>query len=233
MGDMPYEGVIEGVFQVGGQGLSGPGDCCIYLIDAGDGTSVLIDSGLGTDPEALFRNIEETGQRLDKVKALILTHCHIDHIGGAVDIIERTGCEVVAHEGDVDAISSGIGSKTAAEAYGVGSPEVNVTRVVESDGGILNYGGAHIIVIHTPGHTPGDISLQMERDGRMLLFANDVHGPFRHSWGSDLDAWRRSMNRLIAVAPDILLEGHFGVIQPRGSAIEFIKEMLSQDMHVQ
>ena len=37
------------------------------------------------------------------------------------------------------------------------------------------------------------------------------------------------MNRLIAIAPDILLEGHYGVIQPRGSAIDFIKEMLSQD----
>jgi glyoxylase-like metal-dependent hydrolase (beta-lactamase superfamily II) len=227
---MPYEGVVEGVFQVGGQGLTGPGDCCIYLIDSGDGGCVLIDAGLGTEPEALFRNIADTGHSVEDVRGLVLTHCHIDHIGGAPAIVDRSGCEVVAHEDDRAAIEGGIVLKTAAEAYGVPSPEIKVDRVITSDGGILDYGSAHLIVIHTPGHTPGTICLQLERAGKVLMFANDVHGPFRQAWGSDINAWRRSMNRLIAMAPDILLEGHYGVIQPRGSTIDFIKEMLDQDM---
>ena len=229
---MPFEGVLEGIFQVGGQGLSGPGDCCVYLIDAGNGGSVLIDAGLGSDPEQLIRNIEDTGHRMEDVVALILTHCHIDHIGGAPFIVDRSGCEVVAHEDDREAIEEGIASRTAADAYGVPSPEVEVHRVVRDDGGLIDHGTAHIVAIHTPGHTPGNITLEMHRDGKVLIFANDVHGPFSHKWGSDIEAWRRSMNRLVAKSPDILLEGHYGVISPKAAALEYFNEMLSQDMRM-
>ncbi len=229
---MPYEGVVEGIYMVGGAGLSGPGDCCVYLVDAGDGGSVLVDAGLSTSPEALFHNIEETGHRVEDIVALVLTHCHIDHIGGASAIVERSGCLVVAHEADADAISDGMGARTAADAYGVPSPSIDVTRTITNDGGTLDFGSAHIVTIHTPGHTPGNISLRMDVEGKIILIANDVHGPFNRAWGSDLDAWRRSMNRLIALAPEILLEGHYGVIRPRGPAIEFIREMLEQDMRM-
>jgi glyoxylase-like metal-dependent hydrolase (beta-lactamase superfamily II) len=229
---MPYEGVLEGIYQVGGAGLSGPGDCCVYLIDSGGGGSVLVDAGLGSDPEALTRNIEDTGHRVEDIVALIITHGHIDHIGGAPTIIDRSSCQVVAHEGDVPSIVEGDDRRTAARAYGVPSPRFDVTRIITADGGILDYGTAHILVIHTPGHTPGSITLQMEVLGKTILFAQDVHGPFYRDFGSDIEAWGRSMNRLIAIGPDILLEGHYGIIQPRGPAIDFIKEMLDQDMRL-
>jgi glyoxylase-like metal-dependent hydrolase (beta-lactamase superfamily II) len=227
---MPYEAVLEGVFQVGGQGLSGPGDCCVYLIDAGDGASVLVDAGLGSDPEALMRNIEDTGHRVEDVRTLVLTHCHIDHIGGASLIVDRSGCEVVAHEDDRVAIEEGIASLTAADVYGIPSPEVDVTTVVRADGGTFDFGRAHVVIIHTPGHTPGDISLELHREGKVLMFANDVHGPFSTKWGSDINAWRRSMNRLIAKSPDILLEGHYGVIQPKAATLDFFRDILSEDV---
>jgi len=227
---MPFESVIEGIYQVGGAGLSGPGDCCCYLIDTGGGNSVLVDAGLGTDPVALHRNIEDTGHRVEDIVALILTHCHIDHIGGAPAIVDVSDCEVVAHEGDADAIEEGEGRRTAARAYGVNSPEIDVTHQIAADGGVIEYGTAHIVAIHTPGHTPGSMTLKMEVAGKTILFAQDVHGPFYRDFGSDIDAWRRSMDRLIAIGPDILLEGHYGIIEPRGPAIEFIREMLAQDM---
>ena len=205
---MPFKEVLDGVHMVGGQGLSSPGDCCVYLVDAGGGGSLLVDAGLGTEPELLMGNIEGTGHRVEDIEVLVLTHCHIDHIGGALSIIERSGCHVVAHEGDAKAISEGIAPLTAADAYGVPSPMVDVDRVVTSDGDRLDVGYIRLLVIHTPGHTPGNISIQTRLEGRTLLFANDVHGPFHRAWGSDLEAWRRSMGRLVAIAPDILLEGH-------------------------
>jgi glyoxylase-like metal-dependent hydrolase (beta-lactamase superfamily II) len=229
---MPFETVLDGIFQVGGTGLSGPGDCCCYLVDAGDGLSVLVDAGLGTDPVALHRNIEDTGHRVQDIEALVLTHCHIDHIGGAPAIVDASYCQVLAHEDDADAIEEGDGRRTAARAYGVNSPQIDVTRRIPADGGVLDYGMAHIVAIHTPGHTPGSLTLQMTVEGRTLLFAQDVHGPFYRDFGSDIDAWRRSMERLIAIGPDILLEGHYGIIQPRGPAIEFIREMLALDMRL-
>jgi glyoxylase-like metal-dependent hydrolase (beta-lactamase superfamily II) len=68
----------------------------------------------------------------------------------------------------------------------------------------------------------------MRTGGKTLVFANDVHGPFSAEWGSDVKAWNRSMNRLIAMAPDVLLEGHYGVIEPKGKAIGFIQTWLSR-----
>ncbi|UCC92405.1 MAG: MBL fold metallo-hydrolase [Thermoplasmata archaeon] len=230
---MPFETVLEGIYQVGGAGLSGPGDCCCYLVDAGDGASVLVDAGLGTDPVALSRNIEDAGHRVEDIAALVLTHCHIDHIGGAPAIIYTSDCEVVAHEADADAIEEGDARRTAARAYGVNSPRFDVTRRISADGGVMEYGTAHMVVIHTPGHTPGSICLQMSTEGNTVIFAQDVHGPFYRDFGSDIGAWRRSMERLIAIGPDVLLEGHYGIIRPKGAAIEFIREMLGLDMRIQ
>lgn len=229
---MPYERVVAGIHKVGGTGLSGPGDCCCYLVDTGDGRSVLVDAGLGTDPEALLRNIGETGRRPEDLEALVLTHCHIDHIGGAPAVVDASRCQVVAHEADADAIEEGDPLRTAARAYGVSAPRIEVSRVVRADGGVLDYGTAHILAIHTPGHTPGSLTLQMRVEGKIILFAQDVHGPFYADFGSDIKAWRRSMERLVAIGPDVLLEGHYGVIQPRGTAIAFIKDMMAQDMRL-
>jgi len=220
--------VAPGVYQVGGGELSSPGDCCVYLVDAGDGRSVLIDAGLSTDPTQLLANIEATGHDPKRILAVILTHGHIDHIGGAQAIKWLTGCEVVAHEGDVAAIREGDPLRTASDLYCMGAVKVEVDRVLEGDGAVLEYGTARLVVVHTPGHTPGDITLLLKAGGRTVLFANDVHGPFSADWGSDTKAWARSMNRLVAMAPDVLLEGHFGAIAPRARAVEFIQQYLSR-----
>lgn len=229
---MPFERVVDGIYQVGGTGLSGPGDCCCYLVEAGEGRSVLVDAGLGTDPGALLANIEATGHRPADVLALVLTHCHVDHTGGAPAVVDASGCQVVAHEADANAIEEGDPLRTAAGAYGVAAPRIEVTREVRGDGGAIDLGTARLLAIHTPGHTPGSITLQTRSEGMIVLFAQDVHGPFHADFGSDIKAWRRSMERLVSIGPDVLLEGHYGVIRPRGSAIAFIRDMLSQDVRL-
>ena len=222
------EEVAPGVFQVGGEEMSSPGDCCVYLVDAGDGRSVLVDAGLSTDPTRLLANVKASGHDSKRILAVILTHGHIDHIGGARALKWLTGCEVVAHEGDAAAIREGDPVRTASDLYGTGAVRVEVDRVLEGDGAVLEYGSAHFVVVHTPGHTPGDITLLMRAGVKTLLFANDVHGPFSADWGSDVRAWARSMNRLLAMSPDVLLEGHFGAIAPRARAVAFIQQYLSR-----
>jgi len=72
--------------------------------------------------------------------------------------------------------------------------------------------------LHTPGHTPGSISVYIDtKDGR-VLFGQDIHGPFSPAWGSDLLAWGTSMHKLIDLKADVLCEGHAGVY--RGKEIE-------------
>jgi hypothetical protein len=63
---------------------------------------------------------------------------------------------------------------------------------------------------------------------RRILFAQDVHGPFHDSFGSDIEKWRKSMNKLLVLKADILCEGHFGIFRPHEKVKEFIEGYLSR-----
>ena len=62
-------------------GLSNPFDCSIYAIDCGDGV-VLIDAGVGLEPELVEANMRNDGFDPALVKAVVITHTHADHAGG-------------------------------------------------------------------------------------------------------------------------------------------------------
>jgi glyoxylase-like metal-dependent hydrolase (beta-lactamase superfamily II) len=109
--------VWENVYMVGGAELSHPYDCCIYLLNLGN--LVLIDSGAGKSFDKLVSNIEWLGFELKRLKTLLVTHAHIDHIGSLHRFQEVFGVQVIAHELDADAIEQGIG--VGAELYGVDS----------------------------------------------------------------------------------------------------------------
>jgi len=214
--------ILDGLHAVGGEGISASGDCMAYLIEAFDGY-VLIDAGVSS--RAIEDNIASLGIRPESIQALILTHCHIDHVGGAKRF-EDLGAEVVAHPLDADAIESGDEVKLALDYYPVLYAPVTVDRRV-SDNEVLAYHPHEMTVIHTPGHTPGSISLLTEIDGTRVLFGQDIHGPFNDAWGSSIPEWRSSMERLMALDADVLCEGHYGVIRPAASVRDFIQGFLS------
>nr|HPL48686.1 MBL fold metallo-hydrolase [Smithella sp.] len=76
------EEIIKGVYLIGAAGMTSADDAAIYLIDF-DGDLVLIDSGAGRSSSQIVRNIEMLGLNPAAISHLILTHCHIDHIGSA------------------------------------------------------------------------------------------------------------------------------------------------------
>lgn len=80
--------------------------------------------------------------------------------------------------------------------------------------------------IHTPGHTPGSISLCMDNGMYKILFGQDIHGPFYASFGSDIDAWAESMRKLLELDADILCEGHFGIFRPASEVKAYIEGYL-------
>jgi glyoxylase-like metal-dependent hydrolase (beta-lactamase superfamily II) len=59
-----------------------------------------------------------------------------------------------------------------------------------------------------------------------VLFGQDIHGPFYASFGSDLDAWGKSMHKLLDLEADILCEGHFGIIRPASEVRDYIEDYL-------
>ncbi len=135
---------------------------------------------------------------------------------------------MAAHELELDAIENGNPRLTAASWYGVKYQSVKVDRVIRRDGETLALGETEFVFLHTPGHTPGSLSILCRCSGLKVLFGQDIHGPFQKEWGSDLNQWRSSMQRLLDLDADILCEGHFGIYQPAADVRQYIESYLRQ-----
>lgn len=217
----PFE-VWKDVYMVGDTDLSHPYDCCVYLLDAGD--LVLIDSGAGRSFDKLVSNIERLGFEAKRLKAVLVTHAHIDHIGSLHRFQEAFGVQVIAHELDAGAIEEGRG--VAAEAYGVDYTPCHVDLRIQGSEETLRFGNHELKVIHIPGHTPGSIAAYLDTDNMRVLFGQDIHGPYYPEWGADVAQAKLSLQRLLELKADILCEGHFGIYQPAAAVQSYIRGYL-------
>ncbi len=100
----PYE-IIKDIFIVGGPDITDDRDGCVYLLNLGE--LVLIDTGAGWSVEKIFKNIKQLGFKVEQISRILLTHCHIDHIGGAPEIRKRSGCRIYMHELDAEPVETG------------------------------------------------------------------------------------------------------------------------------
>ena len=208
------------VYIIGGSELSHPYDCSVYLV--GGDEMVLIDSGAGGSFDQLVDNIQRLGFKPEKLRAVIVTHAHIDHIGALYEFREKFGVEVIAHELEVSAIETGVG--IGAEFYGIAYQPCKVDITLSRAAEVLQYGGYEFKVIHIPGHTPGSIAVYLDVDKR-ILFGQDIHGPYFLK-GSDPAQARISLQKLIDLEADILCEGHFGIYQPASEVKQYIEGYL-------
>jgi len=213
------------VYQVGGDYLSHPYDCCVYLLES-QGDLALIDTGSGKESRLIMENIKSCGFSPSSVRYILVTHGHIDHIGGLKELKEATGAKVVVHELELDAVENGNPRLTAASWYGLEYQPVKADRIIREDSETLTLGNTEVVFLHTPGHTPGSLSIFCQCDGVKVLFGQDIHGPFSKEWGSDQNEWRRSLKRLLTLGADILCEGHFGICQPAAQVRQYIESYL-------
>jgi glyoxylase-like metal-dependent hydrolase (beta-lactamase superfamily II) len=219
--------IEEGVYLIGGPSLSRSDDATSFIIDF-DGELVMIDSGAGGSSRILKKNMEDCGLDPKAISTLILTHCHIDHIGSAPWFREQFGCRICMHDLDADAVEQGDPVMTAANWYETTFPPTRVDRRLTGSHEIMRFGGQELHCLHTPGHTPGSIVVYLDRAGKRILFGQDIHGPFMSSFRSDVGEWKKSMEKLIALQADILCEGHFGIFQPRASVEKYIRGYMRQ-----
>lgn len=98
--------IIEGVYQIGGPIITAGEDAAVFLIDF-SGELVLIDAGAGGTSKKLVSNIEMLGLNPSALSHVILTHCHIDHIGSAPFFREKYKARLVIHELDARAVEVG------------------------------------------------------------------------------------------------------------------------------
>jgi len=225
---MPDERIIfDGIYLIGGPNISYSEDATAFVVDCGD-ELVMIDSGAGRSVEILEKNIRELGLDPQRISTLILTHCHIDHIGGAPYFKKHFNCKLAAHERDVEAIVTGDAALTAASFYGTHFPPTPIDIYLKGDQVTLLFGKQEINCLHTPGHTPGSVAPYLDRKGKRILFGQDIHGPFLKTFGSDLGQWKTSMNKLLSLRADILCEGHFGIFPSPEKVEAYIRKYLEE-----
>lgn len=224
----PFE-IHDGIFIIGGGGLTGGGDCLIYVIQTSKGL-VLIDAGLGEDIDRLINNIKTLDLNPEDLTTLIITHCHIDHIGGAAALKNRYNLEVYAHKYDVPAIEGDKIMMTGATMYGVDYEPVKIDHILTAEKGeeTLDFGDFQLVCIHTPGHTPGSICVYTDIKKTRVIFAQDVHGPIMDMFGSNVTDFVESLNRLMNLHGDFLCEGHFGIYHPAAKVKKYIEGYIRQ-----
>jgi glyoxylase-like metal-dependent hydrolase (beta-lactamase superfamily II) len=217
--------VLDDVYVVAGSELTDPRDCTVYLIDLGE--LILVDAGAGPSAPQIKRNMELLGLDPNRLSSVILTHCHIDHCGGAQFFINELGARLIMHEADAAPVERGDDRVTAATWYGLRSSPVAIDTKITGKEATILFNGQALVFLHTPGHTPGSLSVYMDRAGKRVLFGQDIHGPFHPDFGSNIALWRTSMHRLLALEADTLCEGHFGAYHPKEQVRSYIEHYLA------
>jgi glyoxylase-like metal-dependent hydrolase (beta-lactamase superfamily II) len=222
-GSYPLEEIIKNIYHVGDSG------CSVYLIDtrSEDGL-VLIDAGMDLE---VIKSIRSQGLQPGDIQHCILTHFHIDHIGACFELKQfLPEIKFYAHELDALPIEEeGHDSRTAASWYGVKYRPVILDHKLSGDWEDIRFGDYEFQCFHTPGHTPGSISILVRAEGKKVLFGQDLHGPFSRDFLSDLHDYQNSMERLLDLEADILCEGHFGVFQPADEVTKYIERHKRQN----
>lgn len=217
--------IRENLWQVGGSGLTGVSDAAIYLVRFGD-KAALVDAGCGFGHSRLKKRISECISDEVAIEYLLLTHCHFDHTGGAAAVRDDFGCRIVAHELDAVYLESGDNEVTAASWYGERFEPLTVDLKLHGEESTINVGSGAIRAIHWPGHSPGSVVYTTRIDDELVLFGQDVHGPIHPALLSDEDQYQLSLKRLADLNADLLLEGHFGIIEPKEEVREFIQSFM-------
>jgi hydroxyacylglutathione hydrolase len=174
---------------------------CYLLIDEESRDAVLVDPG--DEGDRIVRAVQASGATL---RAIWLTHAHLDHIGGIAPVLRAWTVPVHLHPLDRPLYDE---SPAHAAAYDVPFEMPPAPDRALAEGDVLTVGSHQFSVLHVPGHAPGHVAFY----GHGMLFGGDVL--FAGSVGrtdlplsnpADLD---RSLGRLAALPPETqLYSGH-------------------------
>jgi glyoxylase-like metal-dependent hydrolase (beta-lactamase superfamily II) len=124
---------------------------CYLVYDEDSKEAMVVDPGF--EGERILRTIEDIGL---KVKYIVNTHAHMDHVGADMEVKNATGAKLLLHPLDTPLLEEF--RQTHMQKHPVNQGEITVDADLE-EGQVLEVGKARFKVLHTPGHSPGGVCL--------------------------------------------------------------------------
>jgi glyoxylase-like metal-dependent hydrolase (beta-lactamase superfamily II) len=200
----------------------------VFLLRARQGW-VLIDSGAPGDHSAILSAIARHGIAPNAISLILLTHGHVDHFGGAAALRAATGAAVAIHKADLPFLRAGRNPELAPTGFEGrlfrpflpwSAPPLEPDLAFDDDFAPADYGLAAEL-IHTPGHSPGSVSLLLETGA--LIAGDLLRGGFLGGrlWSGRpnppfyLDnpiVHAKSLKRALAIPTHTIFVGHGGPI---------------------
>jgi glyoxylase-like metal-dependent hydrolase (beta-lactamase superfamily II) len=216
---------------------------CSFAVPTGDGGSILIETGPASTVDRLLAGLVATGHSLRQLRAVFVTHIHLDHSGGAGVIAQRARCPVYVHPLGAPHLADPSRLLASAQRiYGdrmdrlwgktLPVPEAQVRAV--TNGEIIGYGNLAIRALYTPGHADHHVAWQVGK----AVATGDVAGvrfpgcshvlPPTPPPDIDLDTWFMSISQIRQIQPDQLLLTHFGSITECTGHLDQLVERLQR-----
>jgi glyoxylase-like metal-dependent hydrolase (beta-lactamase superfamily II) len=215
----------------------------VYVLPGDDGFA-LIETGPGSTLSTVKQGIASLGLELNHLKAILVTHIHLDHAGAAGQLVRETGATLYVHErGAPHLIDPSKLLASAERIYGdlmqplwgtmVPAPKEKVVALV--DGERLNIVGHTVDVLYTPGHASHHVAFLLDGetmftgDAAAIHFAgSSVIRPALPPPEIDLETWRDSINKMLAAKPKRLLLTHYGEVQDAEAHLRQVVERNQQ-----
>lgn len=175
---------------------------CFIFADEKTKEALLIDPG--DEPDRILDLISEDNLKL---KYIVCTHAHFDHVGAIPELKNKTNAKIVIHHDELDIYKHT--REQAAILWGFELEPLPEPDVFVSEGDKLEVGDLKFRILHTPGHSPGSICLYGE--GVVItgdtLFAGSVGRT--DLFGGNIEKLKRSFRKLMALEDEIrVFPGH-------------------------
>ena len=192
--------------------------------------AVLVDTGCAGEEERILRGLRRFNLEPERIALLLHTHGHLDHAGSTRALQSRLRVPAAVHPADAPKMRAGdsrplvplrFSSRVLSLFLDPCFPPVEPDLLVEEGYSLAEF-GLSATVLHTPGHTPGSISILFD-DGRAiagdLMMGGSLGGSLRpfdpgyHYYAEDLAALRRSIRKLLDRGAKTIYLGHGGPLE--------------------